>query len=121
LHAAALGNDTWLVRCVVHNTGWLPSYVTRRALEHKLMRGVLCEIELPPGATLETGLQRVEIGQLEGRAYKPATPSSWAGWSGDVTDDRAQAEWVIRASRGVVVRLRAWHDRAGEARAELQL
>ena len=121
LQAGALGDDTWLVRCVVHNSGWLPSYVTRRALEHKLMRGVLCEIELPPGATLEAGVLRIEIGQLEGRAYKPATPSSWAGWSGDVTDDRAQAEWVIRALRGGVVRVRAWHDRAGEARAELQL
>jgi hypothetical protein len=86
-----------------------------------LMRGVLCEIELPAGASLETGLPRAELGQLEGRAYKPATPSSWAGWSGDVTDDRAKAEWVIRAPQGGVVRLRAWHDRAGEARAEVQL
>jgi len=121
LQASAIAGDTHRVRCVVHNTGWLPSYVTRRARDHKLMRGVMCEIELPPGATLETGLQRVELGQLEGRAYKPATPSSWAGWSGDVTDDRAQAEWIVRAPQGGVVRLRAWHDRAGEARAEVQL
>jgi hypothetical protein len=119
--ATRLADDAWRVRCVVHNTGWLPSYVTKRALDHKLTRGVLCEIELPAGATLETGLPRVELGQLEGRAYKPATPSSWAGWSGDVTDDRAQAEWVIRAPQGSVVRLRAWHDRAGEARVEVRL
>jgi murein tripeptide amidase MpaA len=121
MDATALAQDTWRVRCIVHNTGWLPSYVTKRALDHKLMRGVLCEIELPAGASLETGLPRAELGQLEGRAYKPATPSSWAGWSGDVTDDRAKAEWVIRAPQGGVVRLRAWHDRAGEARAEVQL
>jgi murein tripeptide amidase MpaA len=119
--AMRLADDAWRVRCVVHNTGWLPSYVTKRALDHKLARGVLCEIELPAGATLETGVPRVELGQLEGRAYKPATPSSWAGWSGDVTDDRALAEWVIRAPQGSVVRLRAWHDRAGEARAEVTL
>jgi hypothetical protein len=38
-----------------------------------------------------------------------------------VTDDRAKAEWVIRAPQGGLVRIRAWHDRAGEARAEVTL
>lgn len=121
LQASPLGADTWRVSCVVHNTGWLPSYVTRRAFDNKLTRGVLCEIELPAYASIETGTRRVELGQLEGRAYKPATPSSWAGWSGDVTDDRARAEWVIRAPEGSVVSVRAWHDRAGKVRAQLQL
>ena len=120
-HAARVADDAWHVHCVVHNTGWLPSYVTKRGLDHKLTRGVLCEIELPAGASLESGPPRAELGQLEGRAYKPATPSSWAGWSGDVSDDRARAEWIVRAPAGAVVRLRAWHDRAGEARAEMVL
>ncbi len=96
---ARSASDTWRVRLVVHNTGWLPSYVTKRALNNKITRGVVCEIELPAGATLETGKPREELGQLEGRAYKPVTPSSWAGWSGDVTDDRAKVEWVVQAPR----------------------
>jgi len=119
--ATPLGNDSWRVRLVVHNTGWLPSYVTKRALNNKLARGVVCEIELPSEAQLETGEPRVELGQLEGRAYKPVTPSSWAGWGGDVTDDRAKVEWVVKAPVGGVVKLVARHERAGTVRTHLTL
>jgi hypothetical protein len=119
--AARIGEDTWRVRLVVQNTGWLPSYVTKRAAGNKLTRAVVCEIELPPGARLETGKPREEVGQLEGRAYKPVSPSSWAGWSGDTTDDRAKVEWVVRAPAGSVVNLVARHDRAGTVRAQLTL
>ena len=124
LHEAAatpLGNDTWSVKLVVRNSGWLPSYVTKRALTNKLTRGVVCEIELPQGASLETGRPREELGQLEGRAYKPVTPSSWAGWSGDVTDERIKVEWVVRAPMRGVVKLTARHERAGTVRAQLAL
>jgi hypothetical protein len=43
--ATAVGADTWRVRLVVQNTGWLPSYVSKMAVKHKLLRGVLAEIE----------------------------------------------------------------------------
>ncbi len=119
--AVALGADTWRIRLVVQNTGWLPSYVTKRAVANKLTRGVICEIELPQGARLETGKPREELGQLEGRAYKPVTPSGWAGWSGDTTDDRVKVEWVVRAPAHSLVRLTARHERAGSVRAELEL
>jgi hypothetical protein len=109
------------VRLLVHNTGWLPTYVTKHALATKLTRGVICEIGLPDGARLETGNAREQLGQLEGRAYKPATPSSWAGWGGDVTDDRLKAEWVVRGRAGGVVKLTARHERAGAVRAEVPL
>jgi murein tripeptide amidase MpaA len=119
--ASWLGQDTWTVRLVVDNTGWLPSYVTKRALANKLTRGVVCEIELPEGARLETGKPREELGQLEGRAYKPATPSSWSGWGGDVTDERAKVEWVVRAPKRGTVLLTARHERAGTVRTSVNL
>jgi hypothetical protein len=120
--ASPLGDHTWTVRLVVHNSGWLPSYVTKQALANKLTRGVVCEIELPEGARLETGKPREELGQLEGRAYKPATPSSWGGgWGGDVTDDRAKVEWVVTAPQRGTVRLTARHERAGTVRTSLDL
>ena len=43
------------VRLVVENTGWLPTYVTKKAVEKKVSRGVICEIELPEGATPAIG------------------------------------------------------------------
>ena len=119
--ATRLGPDTWRVRLVVHNTGWLPSYVTKRALKNKIVRGLVVEIELPPGARLETGSAREELGQLEGRAYKPAVPSSWSGWGGDATEDRAKVEWVVRSPSGGTVALIARHERAGTVRAEVVL
>jgi murein tripeptide amidase MpaA len=119
--ATRLGPDSWRVRLVVHNTGWLPSYVTKRALANKRVRGVVAEIELPAGASLETGHAREELGQLEGRAYTPAVPSSWGGWSGDATDDRVKVEWVVRAPAGATLKLTARHERAGVVRREVML
>jgi murein tripeptide amidase MpaA len=116
--ATLLGEGAYRVRLVVHNTGWLPTYVTKHALESKLVRGVVCEIELPEGATLETGKHLEERGQLEGRAYKPSAATRRAA---DPTDDRLKVEWVVRAPAGSTVRLLARHERAGVVRAEVSL
>jgi murein tripeptide amidase MpaA len=122
LHEASakpLGEDTYHVQLVVQNTGWLPTYVTKRAVEKKLVRGLVCEIELPEGASLETGKLREELGQLEGRAYKPSVPAMYN--ITDATEDRAKVEWVVRAPKGGVVKLTARHERAGIVVAEVKL
>jgi hypothetical protein len=111
-----LGDDAYHVRLVVHNTGWLPTYVTKKAVENKLVRGVVCEIELPEGATLETGKLREELRQLEGRAYKPTFADA-----DDVTEDRAKVEWVVRSAAGGTVKLTARHERAGVVVTEVEL
>jgi len=114
-----LGDDAYRVRLVVQNTGWLPTYVTKKAVEKKVARGVVCEIELPEGATLETGEPREELDQLEGRAYKPSAPGGFN--RPDATEDRAKVEWVVRAPAGGAVKLIARHDRAGKVVAEVDL
>lgn len=116
--AQPLGGDSYRIRLVVDNTGWLPTYVSKKALEKKAVRGVICEIDLPDGARLETGKLRVEAGQLEGRAYTnvAAIPST-----AEPTDDRLKIEWTITATAGSVVRLVARHERAGVVRAEVGL
>jgi hypothetical protein len=48
-------------------------------------------------------------------------PSSWGGWSGDVSDDRVKVEWVVRAAPGDRVKLTAKHERAGSVRVEVTL
>lgn len=113
-----LGDALYKVRLVVQNTGWLPTYITKKALEKKVVRGVIVEIELPDGATLRTGKPREELGQLEGRAYKPSAASVW---NADPTDDRAKVEWVVHAPQGGTVRLIARHERAGVVRVECAL
>lgn len=116
-----IGDDVYGVSLVVHNTGWLPTYVTKKALENKMVRGVICEIELPKGATLRSGKIREEVGQLEGRAYKPSAPALLGMFGNDPTQDRARVEWVIHAPKGGTVKLTARHDRAGTVRAEVSL
>jgi hypothetical protein len=114
-----LGEDAYRVRLVVHNTGWLPTYVTKKALERNVVRDVVCEIELPEGAVLEAGKMREELGQLEGRAYKPS--AHFAYYPSDVAEDRAKMEWVVRAPEGGAVAVTARHERAGTVRTVAEL
>lgn len=115
----ALADETYLVQLTVQNTGWLPTYVTKKALEKKLVRGVICEIELPDGATVISSERRQDIGQLEGRAYKPTTPFLY--YASDITEDMGRAEWLVRAPQGTKVTLTARHDRAGQRTIEVEL
>lgn len=115
-----LGGDAYHLRLTVHNSGWLPTYVTRKAVEKRTARAVVCEIDLPEGAELKSGRAREEIGQLEGRAYTPTTLTIW-GAAGAATADRAKVEWVVQAPKGSQITLTARHDRAGVVRETVTL
>ena len=117
--AEALGPDTWRVRFSVQNTGYLPSYVSKRALERKISRGVVYEIALPPGATLVGGKTRVEGAQLEGRSNKVSLQAFLPDLH--VTADRGQVEWTVRAPKGTRIALVARHERAGRAEGSVEL
>ncbi|MCU0869891.1 MAG: M14 family metallopeptidase [Burkholderiales bacterium] len=116
-----LSPDTWQLRVVLRNSGWLPTYVTKLALKNKLVRGVIAELTLPDGVTLVQGDARHDAGQLEGRAYKPGTASAWAAWGGDVTDERVKIEWIVRGAAGACIDVTARHERAGCVRLALEL
>ncbi|MCS6776448.1 MAG: M14 family metallopeptidase [Chloroherpetonaceae bacterium] len=113
-----VGDGAYLIRLVVDNTGWLPTYVCKKALEKKVVRDVVVEITLPEGATLRSGKLRAECGQLEGRAYKGTSPY---GWAADPTEQRLKAEWIVCGRPGDVIALTARHERAGVVRAAVSL
>ncbi len=117
--AGEAGRVAWKLTLIVQNEGWLPSYVSKRALARKVVRGLVVEVGLPDGATLASGKLRDEMGQLEGRAYKHTGVSFWPDYN--VTDDRLKMEWVVEARPGDVVSLVARHERAGTLRAEVKL
>jgi murein tripeptide amidase MpaA len=117
--AERLGPDTWKVRLAVQNTGYLPSYVTKRALERKVVRGVVYEIDVPAGAALVSGKRRTVGAQLEGRASKVTLQAFLP--NPELTADRGQCEWTVRAPAGAAIRVSARHDRAGRVTAELVL
>jgi murein tripeptide amidase MpaA len=117
--ARAEGGGHYKITLVVQNTGWLPSYVSKRALERKVVRDLIAEIELPAGSALVHGKRRVDAGQLEGRAYKHTGISFWG--DANLTDDRQKIEWVVRGKPGDRVELVARHERAGTVRAHVIL
>jgi murein tripeptide amidase MpaA len=121
VHAGAetIADGTWKLTLVVENTGWLPTYVTKRALARRTVRGVFAEVDLPAGATLATGKLREDIGQLEGKAYKHTGVSFWPDYN--VTDDRIKREWIVRADAGSTIGIIARHERAGTVRASVVL
>lgn len=116
-NVTSLGEDTFRIRLIVENTGWLPTYVTKKALEKKLTRGVIVEISLPQNATLQSGKEREALGELEGRAYKPVN----ANESDEGTSDRVKVEWVVKARKGTKVKLTVKHDRCGVVKTEVTL
>ncbi len=115
----SLGTDTWRVRLAVGNAGYLPSYVSKRALERKTARGTVFEILLPQGASLVSGKERIEGAQLEGHAPKNSLQAFLP--NRDLTGDRAVAEWIVRAPRGTQLALRATADRAGAVHTAVTL
>lgn len=115
----ALGPDTWRVRFAVANAGYLPSYVSKRALERKTVRGTIFSIHLPPGVTLASGKER-EIGpHLEGHGPKSSQQAFLP--TREITADRAVVEWVVHGARGTRIALKATADRAGTVHTEVTL
>jgi murein tripeptide amidase MpaA len=114
-----LGPDSYRIEVGVQNTGHLPSYVSKRALQHKQSRGLIGEITLPVGAELVSGDARTFAGELEGRAYKHSLVSFWT----DTTPmgDRAKLQWVVRGPAGVQVQVVVRHDKAGTVRSQVVL
>jgi hypothetical protein len=93
-----LGDALYKVRLVVQNTGWLPTYITKKALEKKLVRGVIAEIELPDGATLRSWASRARSwGNWKGAPTSPpplmcgtpTRPTTARRWSGSCMRRRA--------------------------------
>jgi murein tripeptide amidase MpaA len=115
----ALGPDSWRVRFAVANSGYLPSNVSKRAIERKAVRGTVFQIHLPPGVTLVSGRERVEGPHLDGHA--PKTTLQAFQPNRDITGDRAVVEWIVNGPKGTPIALTASADRAGTVRTEVTL
>jgi hypothetical protein len=121
-----VGDSHVRVRLAVQNTGWLPTSVSKIAVERKLCRGVVGEI-LREGKSFEgkgsqepswlkSGLLRQEAGQLRG--WNQVTAGGF-GWGMDATDDVAVFQWVVE--KGSRYELIARHERAGVVRTQLTI
>lgn len=125
LHDAAikpLGGDSYLVSLTVENSGYLPTYGSPIAKDHKVTRDMVVEIDLPEGAKLVQGRPWEEKGHLEGRVGMMSSPI-FVGTGFDPTDgmaSRAKCEWVIEAPKGTEVSVSARQERSGKVSATLK-
>ena len=117
LEVKPLGADTYHVRLVLCNIGWLQTNVTQQAIERKAARPIEVELTLPDGTKLINGERQVEVGQLDRRVQKR---SVWQS-NNDNTTDRVKVEWVIAAPNGGMLKIEARHARAGLVRREVEL
>jgi hypothetical protein len=117
--AKPVAEGLWRVRLVVENTGWLPTNASQRALDRKVVSGIVAELALPSGARVVNGELRRSIGQLAGRSEQHSTATWWGYTPG--TPDRAVVDWLVAAPAETTVFVTASHARAGTSRAKLLL
>ncbi len=113
-----LGNDIHKVSLAVHNTGFLPTFVTEMGRNSGVAKPVRATIGLGDNGELVSGEPEVELGHLDGR-------SSIHGqllWR-DVSPmlNRAKIEWIVRQPAGSTVTVTAGAPKAGTATVEIPL
>jgi hypothetical protein len=104
---------------VVENSGWLPTNISEKAVEQRAVQPTVARLTLPDGVELVMGTERVDLGQLTGRALKHHAVRQFG--NSDDTTDRGVAEWVVSAANGTTIDVEVRHDRAGVVRATVTL
>ena len=107
LTAEPVGDDTYRVVATVQNTGFLSTYVTRKALEVRREFPINASIEVT-GGELVGGDESQNIGHILGKiAY------IWR-WGQGADESTKTVEWMIRSTGGpLTVRVQAVAHRAG--------
>jgi hypothetical protein len=115
-----LGPDTWRVRLAVANSGYLPAYGSKRALERKV--GARRDLRDPPARWHQPDPgPRTHRRPAARRPFAEVIAAGLFVPNRDITGDRAVAEWVVRAPQGTRLASSARADRAGAVRTEVSL
>ncbi|MGD8868302.1 MAG: M14 family metallopeptidase [Gemmatimonadales bacterium] len=108
VEAAPLGSGLFKLTATVENEGYLPTYITRRALEAEIAVPVRVELELT-NAELVTGTQRTDIGHLGGVRYSRGSAAESATrrmveYVVRVTGENPRLSIIVRSEKGGLVR-----------------
>jgi murein tripeptide amidase MpaA len=111
-----VGDDLYKVTAVVSNQGFLPTYLTQRALHHGTAEEVT--VTLDTDADIVIGEAQQSIGHLAGRDERRAT---WSPWMRQWNDTAKKMEWLVRAPAGTTVTVEAQSSRAGRVETQVTL
>ncbi|HYF94342.1 MAG TPA: hypothetical protein VD969_19150 [Symbiobacteriaceae bacterium] len=115
VRVASVGADLWKVAVQVVNRGYLPTNVTKVAVDMKMTKPV--EIRLTGGARVVGGKEKQELGQIAGRGGGGV--SFWG--AGAPPETEKWAEWVVQAPAGAAAIVTVTHARGGTASREIIL
>jgi murein tripeptide amidase MpaA len=115
LNLEKVGENIYKVIVVVENTGFLPTYVSQKALERKMLKPLTVSLLTMEGVEIISGEKKVELPHLEGRSNKQSMNLFSSGYP---SDDRAKVEWIVQAHPGSRIVVEASVERGGVVRRE---
>jgi murein tripeptide amidase MpaA len=117
LKVEALSDGLRKIVLDVENTGYLPTNVTRIAVDKKVAKPVKAEIKLPESATIVSGEREVDLGHLAGRSALAGNRWKSPGFFEGLPSDYARrVEWVVKSEGNLEVEVRS--EKAGTVRLE---
>jgi hypothetical protein len=106
----SLGDNLYRLTAVVVNEGFLPTYVTQKAIQNRLAEPVVATLKLV-GAELLIGKPKVELGHIEGNT--PLSSRSRFRTSSE-PQNKKSIQWMIRAKKkGATARVVVKSQKAG--------
>ncbi len=108
-----VGDDLYIVRAMIENTGYLPTYSSQKAMQNNVVLPVNVEID---GAEVLMGKAKQEIGHLQGRS---ANRGRMMAFGQAKVENERLVEWLVRGTGEVTIT--ASSEKAGVRRKELAL
>lgn len=119
LRVTVLSENTFELEAIVVNNGFLPTNLSRRAIDVGAARPVIVTLESESEIEFIVGQERMDLGNLEGRSERNAPYSRFF----DRGTPAKKVEWVVRVSDpgSCVVKVRAVSQKGGEDQREVSL
>ncbi len=107
-----VADELYKVEAIIENLGYLPTFVTRRAIDAKVVTPVIAELVLDDGVELVAGKLEQDMDHLSGRSERGMKYSRFINWY----KTSKKAEWVVRVrgSGPAQVTVKALSQRAGQ-------
>jgi murein tripeptide amidase MpaA len=117
LEATRLQTETYRIRLVVENNGFLPTFTSQQG-KKSAVRPVRVALDLPDTCKLAVGKLEQDLGHLEGRSNKLSVTTYR---SSSPTDNREVVEWTVQAAAGSAISVKVISERAGKISKTLTL
>ncbi|MGB1285357.1 MAG: peptidase M14, partial [Aggregatilineales bacterium] len=112
-----LAEGLYKVSAIVANQGFLPTFLTERALKHETAAPV--QVDFAGDDTeIVMGKMSQSIGHLAGRDERTAT---WSPWLRQWSDTKKVVEWLVRAPENTPITIKATAQKGGTTQTEVML